>query len=304
MYNAPRDPNLILNEITTFDDALTGPWTVTKKYFRNTNPRHNCSRRCARRTTRTSTSRNDNYMLSAEGLLMPSRKGRKPPDLRHSNRPRASAGGAAGRGTKREKRRLRPAHRHHGRAAMLTRNFIGAVRADRGGWRTAMADAQAFDDAKYPRFQGLMESRRAGRAALRSEQAARAFRSRPRLTPEFQSRYEASLADQATADKAITRAYRVPALGHAGDDERLLAPGIEFRDPAGDDLYPDSTTANDSVRRIFTDGRDFPNRRRGPPFVGYSIGKWIDTDADGRIRHARNRDSQFQKARASTTTPG
>src|SRR6266853_331542 len=34
-------------------------------------------------------------------------------------------------------------------------------------------------------------------------------------------------------------------------------------------------------RRIFTDGREWPTDRE-PSFLGISIGKWIDTDGDGR----------------------
>src|SRR5207302_1367169 len=37
----------------------------------------------------------------------------------------------------------------------------------------------------------------------------------------------------------------------------------------------------ESVRRIFTDGRPFP-RDAEPASIGYSIGKWIDTDGDGK----------------------
>ena len=35
-------------------------------------------------------------------------------------------------------------------------------------------------------------------------------------------------------------------------------------------------------RRIYTDGRDFPKDEE-PSFMGYSIGKWLDTDGDGRF---------------------
>ena len=35
-------------------------------------------------------------------------------------------------------------------------------------------------------------------------------------------------------------------------------------------------------RRIYTDGRDFP-REAEPGYMGYSIGKWLDTDGDGRF---------------------
>ena len=34
-------------------------------------------------------------------------------------------------------------------------------------------------------------------------------------------------------------------------------------------------------RRIFTDGRTWPSNVE-PSFLGYSIGKWVDTDGDGR----------------------
>src|SRR5260221_5020241 len=34
-------------------------------------------------------------------------------------------------------------------------------------------------------------------------------------------------------------------------------------------------------RRILTDGRDFPKEME-PKFIGYSIGKWLDEDGDGR----------------------
>ena len=35
-------------------------------------------------------------------------------------------------------------------------------------------------------------------------------------------------------------------------------------------------------RRIYTDGRDFP-QERDPTYPGYSIGKWLDTDGDGKF---------------------
>src|SRR5260370_12059669 len=36
-------------------------------------------------------------------------------------------------------------------------------------------------------------------------------------------------------------------------------------------------------RRIHTDGRDFPdNMDADPMFAGYSIGRWVDEDGDGR----------------------
>jgi hypothetical protein len=39
---------------------------------------------------------------------------------------------------------------------------------------------------------------------------------------------------------------------------------------------------HESFRRIYTDGRDWPKGEVQPTFVGYSIGKWIDQDGDGK----------------------
>jgi hypothetical protein len=39
--------------------------------------------------------------------------------------------------------------------------------------------------------------------------------------------------------------------------------------------------SDDHYRRIFTDGRDWPTEIE-PTFSGYSIGRWIDEDGDGR----------------------
>src|SRR5262252_6083530 len=39
---------------------------------------------------------------------------------------------------------------------------------------------------------------------------------------------------------------------------------------------------HESFRRIYTDGRDWPKVEVQPTFVGYSIGKWIDEDGDGK----------------------
>jgi len=39
---------------------------------------------------------------------------------------------------------------------------------------------------------------------------------------------------------------------------------------------------NNLPRRIYTDGRDFTAEDNVPSYAGYSIGKWLDTDGDGR----------------------
>jgi hypothetical protein len=77
------DPDLLYDEITTFDHALTRPWSATKKYHRVQAPRpvwHESV--CAEGNPHVEIAK-QGYMLSADGLLMPTRKDQPPPDLRY-----------------------------------------------------------------------------------------------------------------------------------------------------------------------------------------------------------------------------
>jgi len=75
------NPNLLLDEITTIDDALTRPWTVTKSYRRERNPIW-FDNNCAENNNHVMVGK-ENYFLSADGLLMPAKKDQPPPDLRY-----------------------------------------------------------------------------------------------------------------------------------------------------------------------------------------------------------------------------
>jgi hypothetical protein len=75
--------NLLINEMTVFDNALTRPWTVTKKYRRNPNARpvwNEAECEEGQGWVRLGT---ETYYLSAEGMLMPAKTGQAPPDLRY-----------------------------------------------------------------------------------------------------------------------------------------------------------------------------------------------------------------------------
>jgi hypothetical protein len=84
LYADKADPNILHNEITTIDHALTRPWTVTRSYGRNVQQAHPewSESVCAEDTTHVQVG-DEVYKLSPEGLLMPVRKGQKPPDLRY-----------------------------------------------------------------------------------------------------------------------------------------------------------------------------------------------------------------------------
>jgi hypothetical protein len=81
IYLDKNDPNTLYNEITVIDHALTRPYSKKLKAVRNSNPRPDwksdvCSENNAQIRIGT-----ENYYLSADGKLMPSRKNQAPPDL-------------------------------------------------------------------------------------------------------------------------------------------------------------------------------------------------------------------------------
>jgi hypothetical protein len=76
-------PNVLNDEITTIDNAFTRPWTVTKSYTRESTKAPTWSEAvCAENNVHVMID-HQNYFIGADGLLMPARKGQKPPDLRY-----------------------------------------------------------------------------------------------------------------------------------------------------------------------------------------------------------------------------
>jgi hypothetical protein len=66
--------NVVHDEITVIDRALTRPWTVDKKYLHNPNPRPNwIIGSCGESSMLVGIGR-DAYALSADGLLIPIQK--------------------------------------------------------------------------------------------------------------------------------------------------------------------------------------------------------------------------------------
>ncbi len=74
-------PDILHDEITTIDNALTRPWTILKSYRRERNAIFS-EGYCAVDNPHLKIG-NENYMLGADGLLMPAKKDQAPPDLRH-----------------------------------------------------------------------------------------------------------------------------------------------------------------------------------------------------------------------------
>jgi hypothetical protein len=165
---------------------------------------------------------------------------------------------------------------------MLFRKSLGPMAVAAALLSVSVA-ANAFDDAKFPDLSGQWVAVRVrglgGQPAFDPTKPWGRGQQAP-LTAEYEKVLEASIADQEAGGQGNW---------HTGSE--CLPPGM----PAMMTLYrpmeiivvPDVTYiridhAYDSHRRIYTDGRDWPETIQ-PSFLGYSIGKWIDTDGDGRF---------------------
>ena len=83
LYPDKTDQNVLRNEITIIDNALTQPWTVTQTYRRMPDPRPVwVETECAEGQAFVRIGK-ENYMLSADGYLMPTKRDQVPPDLRY-----------------------------------------------------------------------------------------------------------------------------------------------------------------------------------------------------------------------------
>jgi len=81
IYQDRADPNVLYDQITTIDNALSRPWIVTKKYLRVPNPIW-VEAICAEGNQHVRIGK-ENYMVGADGHLMPAKRDQAPPDLRH-----------------------------------------------------------------------------------------------------------------------------------------------------------------------------------------------------------------------------
>jgi hypothetical protein len=81
-----NDVNILHDEVTTSDHALTKPWTVTRSYYRERNPVWN-EFVCSEDNHQVMLGK-ENYQISDEGFLAPTRPGQPPPDLKYFNQTR------------------------------------------------------------------------------------------------------------------------------------------------------------------------------------------------------------------------
>ena len=135
--------------------------------------------------------------------------------------------------------------------------------------------AQAQDASKYPDWSGQWR-RPANVAPSWDPTKPPGLGQEAPLTPEYQKLFEAILKDRAVG--GLTGDPTGLCLPHGLPRMMVAIFPVEFVvTPKVTYYMTDYTTS----RRIFTDGRDWPKDLM-LSFNGYSIGKWVDTDGDGR----------------------
>jgi hypothetical protein len=142
-----------------------------------------------------------------------------------------------------------------------------------------MSGAQTADHPKYPDWKGQWE-----RFVVRGIPGQPSFdQTKPwgfgqqaPLTPEYQKVLQDSMADQAKGGlgnfpTTLGRAAGMPYMMMAfGPMEWVVTPDTTYILIGWHDHY----------RRIFTDGRDWPENIE-PTYAGYSIGRWVEEAGEG-----------------------
>jgi hypothetical protein len=138
-----------------------------------------------------------------------------------------------------------------------------------------LAGALAHDETKYPDWSGQWK-RPPGVGVQWDETKPLGLGQKAPLIPEYQAMLEASLKDQLAGGQGLDT--RITCMTNGMPRIMTFIRPVEFI------VLPTVTYIhyeNIMPRRIYTDGRDWPQNDE-PTFVGYSIGKWIDQDGDGR----------------------
>jgi hypothetical protein len=134
----------------------------------------------------------------------------------------------------------------------------------------AAAEARSLDN--YPNLHGQWERNFVPRWTAGEE--------KPPLTPEYQKVFAANLADMENGGPGNVPSWYclpqgMPMMMNAYDPMEVVV--------TPDTTYILISHVNDSYRRIYTDGRAWPDPETTlPTFAGYSIGKWLDEDGDGK----------------------
>jgi len=143
--------------------------------------------------------------------------------------------------------------------------------------------ARAADEAKYPDWKGqwigIVTPGLEGRQFKFDPTKSRGLGQQAPLTPEYQKVLADSMADQAKGGLGNYPTARclpggMPRMAASRTQEYIVTPETTYV------LLGDN---EDPIRRIYTDGRDWPADPE-PTYQGYSIGRWSEPDGEGRYR--------------------
>jgi len=154
---------------------------------------------------------------------------------------------------------------------MIYRSSIGAM-ALVGALLLNWSGALALDESKYPDFKGQWV--RIGNPNWTP------VAGKPPLTPEYQKVFEANLEDMKNGGPGDVPSWAcipqgMPMMMNLYDPMEIVI--------TQDVTYILISHVDDSYRRIYTDGRTWPAEDDYElTYVGYSIGKWVDADGDGK----------------------
>jgi hypothetical protein len=143
-----------------------------------------------------------------------------------------------------------------------------------------VGSARAADEAKYPKWKGqwiaIVTPGLEGRQFKFDPTKSRGLAQQAPLTPEYQKVMADSMAEQAKGGLGNYPTARclpggMPRMMATQAQEYVITPETTYILLGGED----------PMRRIFTDGRDWPKDIE-PSYQGYAIGNWSDEDAEGR----------------------
>jgi hypothetical protein len=141
--------------------------------------------------------------------------------------------------------------------------------------------SQAQDLSKYPDWRGQwsrLNTNQQGQAVKFDPSKPSGLGQEAPLTPEYQKILEQSMVDQAAGGIGnYPSAQCLP-----GGMPRVMSPTRQEYIITPQTTYILTDIDLTELRRIYTDGRDWPADLE-PSYQGYSIGKWIDEDGDGRF---------------------
>jgi len=183
---------------------------------------------------------------------------------------------------------------------MMVRNAIKVAVLVGAAWMVTAGAPAIGEDMKYPDFESQWRNPTAGRGGNPWDTTKpMGLGQEAPLTPEYQAIFEASLRAQAQGGQGNN--YRAACVLSGMPRIMSLAGPMEILIQKVHTLM---IFQNALPRRIYTDGRDWPKNTE-PSFQGYSIGKWIDQDGDGRydVLEAETRNFTGPRALESTGLP-